>query len=81
MLELNGEGDPDARLLEIAAEVRPEPCTLVPDAPSVFTSQKGWNLTADELRLARASDRLLQDARKPASAFSSIPIPDCWIER
>jgi pyridoxine 5-phosphate synthase len=39
MLELDVEGDPDARLLEIAAEVRPEPCTLVPDAP---TSQKGW---------------------------------------
>jgi pyridoxine 5-phosphate synthase len=51
MLELDVEGDRDARLLEIAAEVRPEPCTLVPDAPSAFTSQKGWNLTADELRL------------------------------
>ena len=29
-VELNIEGYPDARLLEIAAEVRPEQCTLVP---------------------------------------------------
>jgi pyridoxine 5-phosphate synthase len=49
-LELNIEGYPDARFLEIAAEVRPEQCTLVPDAPSAFTSEKGWDLTADELR-------------------------------
>jgi pyridoxine 5-phosphate synthase len=52
-LELNVEGYPDARLLEIAAEVRPEQCTLVPDAPSAFTSEKGWDLTADELRLVQ----------------------------
>src|SRR5215470_2772047 len=31
-LELNVEGYPDARLLEIAMRVRPEQCTLVPDA-------------------------------------------------
>jgi pyridoxine 5-phosphate synthase len=52
-LELNVEGFPDARLLEIAAEVRPEQCTLVPDAPSVVTSEKGWDLTADQMQLAR----------------------------
>ena len=32
-IELNIEGYPDARLLEIAAEARPEQVTLVPDAP------------------------------------------------
>jgi len=52
-LELNVESYPDARLLEIAAEVRPEQCTLVPDAPSAFTSEKGWDLTADQMQLAR----------------------------
>jgi len=51
--ELNVEGYPDARLLEIATEVRPEQCTLVPDAPSVFTSEKGWDLTTDQMQLAR----------------------------
>jgi pyridoxine 5'-phosphate synthase PdxJ len=81
MLELDVEGDPDARLLEIAAEVRPEPCTLVPHAPSAFTSQKGWASPPMSQGFARASDRLLEDARKPASSFSSIPMPDGWIER
>jgi pyridoxine 5-phosphate synthase len=52
-LELNVEGYPDARLLDIAAEVRPEQCTLVPDAPSAFTSEKGWDLTADQMQLLR----------------------------
>jgi len=42
--ELNIEGYPDARLLEIAREVRPEQCTLVPDPPGAFTSEEGWKL-------------------------------------
>jgi pyridoxine 5-phosphate synthase len=48
--ELNVEGYPDERLLQIASEVRPEQCTLVPDAPGAFTSDKGWKLTEEELR-------------------------------
>jgi pyridoxine 5-phosphate synthase len=42
--ELNIEGYPEPRLLEIAGEVRPEQCTLVPDAPDVLTSEEGWKL-------------------------------------
>jgi pyridoxine 5-phosphate synthase len=52
-LELNVEGYPDARFLAIAAEVRPEQCTLVPDAPSAFTSEKGFDLTQDQMDLVR----------------------------
>jgi pyridoxine 5-phosphate synthase len=47
--ELNIEGRPDLRLLELIDAVRPEQCTLVPDSPSVFTSEKGWDLTSDEI--------------------------------
>ena len=43
-VELNVEGFPDARLLEIARETRPAQCTLVPDAADAFTSDKGWDL-------------------------------------
>jgi pyridoxine 5-phosphate synthase len=50
-VELNIEGYPDARLLEIAAEVRPEQCTLVPDAPDAFTSEEGWKLGPDQMSL------------------------------
>jgi pyridoxine 5-phosphate synthase len=42
--ELNIEGYPDERLLEIVREVRPEQCTLVPDPPGAFTSEEGWRL-------------------------------------
>jgi pyridoxine 5-phosphate synthase len=42
--ELNIEGYPDARLLDIVREVRPEQCTLVPDPPGAFTSEDGWKL-------------------------------------
>jgi pyridoxine 5-phosphate synthase len=42
--ELNIEGYPDERLFEIVREVRPEQCTLVPDAPGAFTSEEGWKL-------------------------------------
>jgi pyridoxine 5-phosphate synthase len=44
--ELNLEGYPDERFLDIVREVRPEQCTLVPDAPGVLTSDKGWDLDA-----------------------------------
>jgi pyridoxine 5-phosphate synthase len=39
--------------MEIAAEVRPEQCTLVPDAPGAFTSEKGFDLGADQMALVR----------------------------
>ena len=52
-VELNIEGYPDERLLEIAAEVRPEQCTLVPDAPDAFTSEEGWKLGPDQMALVQ----------------------------
>ena len=42
--ELNIEGYPDERLMDIVREVRPEQCTLVPDPPGAFTSEEGWQL-------------------------------------
>ena len=51
-IEFNIEGYPDDRLLEILREVRPEQCTLVPDAPDAFTSEEGWKL--DPAQMAQA---------------------------
>jgi pyridoxine 5-phosphate synthase len=42
--ELNLEGYPDARFLELCGIVKPEQCTLVPDAPTAFTSEEGWRI-------------------------------------
>ncbi len=52
-MELNIEGYPDERLLAIVREVRPEQCTLVPDAPDAFTSEKGWELGSGQMEIAR----------------------------
>jgi pyridoxine 5-phosphate synthase len=49
--ELNIEGYPDERLFEIVHEVRPEQCTLVPDAPGAFTSEEGWKLDNRDMPL------------------------------
>jgi pyridoxine 5-phosphate synthase len=49
--ELNLEGYPDRRFLDLVAEIRPEQCTLVPDGPDVLTSEEGWKLDAAQHRL------------------------------
>ncbi|MGA8382861.1 MAG: pyridoxine 5'-phosphate synthase [Stellaceae bacterium] len=46
--ELNIEGYPDERLIDLAHRVRPEQCTLVPDGPGVLTSEEGWTLGPKE---------------------------------
>ena len=51
--ELNIEGYPDERLLEIVREVRPEQCTLVPDPPGAFTSEEGWKLDNRDTPIVR----------------------------
>ena len=51
-MELNIEGYPDARLLDIVRAARPEQVTLVPDAPDAFTSERGWALDAAERAVA-----------------------------
>jgi pyridoxine 5-phosphate synthase len=52
-IELNIEGYPDERLLAICAEVKPEQCTLVPDAPDAFTSEEGWKLDTKQMALVQ----------------------------
>ncbi len=46
--ELNIEGYPDERLIDLARRVTPEQCTLVPDGPGVLTSEEGWKLGPKE---------------------------------
>lgn len=50
-IELNVEGYPDDRLMELLREVRPEQTTLVPDAPEAFTSEEGWKLDPDQMAM------------------------------
>lgn len=51
-IELNIEGNPfQPPLLELVRAVRPQQCTLVPDDPGASTSDHGWNMTQDAVRL------------------------------
>lgn len=53
--ELNIEGYPDGRLLDIVRAVRPEQCTFVPDPPGAFTSEEGWKLDASHTPVVTAA--------------------------
>src|SRR5215471_15976889 len=53
--ELNLEGYPDRRFLDLVTEIQPEQCTLVPDSPYAFTSEEGWKLDPAQHRLVDAA--------------------------
>jgi pyridoxine 5-phosphate synthase len=74
-MELNIEGYPDERMLAIVREVRPEQCTLVPDAPDVFTSEEGWKLTPQQAALVRAAVAALKSLGARVILFVD-PDPD-----
>src|SRR5262245_29529097 len=60
-VELNIEGNPFPRFMEIVRQVKPAQCTLVPDSPDAFTSDHGWNLAqngAESKRLAPIIEEL-----------------------
>jgi pyridoxine 5-phosphate synthase len=50
--EFNIEGNPFHNLMPLVRAVRPQQCTLVPDASDQATSDHGWDLDADGARLA-----------------------------
>ena len=51
--EFNIEGYPDARYFELLKKTNPAQATLVPDGPTVLTSNAGWDVKANEAALAR----------------------------
>ncbi len=52
-VEFNIEGFPTDDFLRLVHEVRPEQCTLVPDAPDQRTSDHGWDVVAQAELLKR----------------------------
>lgn len=47
-VEFNIEGYPSDDFLQLIEEVRPDQCTLVPDAPDQLTSDHGWDFTTQD---------------------------------
>jgi pyridoxine 5-phosphate synthase len=50
--EFNIEGNPFHNLMDFVRELRPHQCTFVPDSEGQFTSDHGWDLAADQERVA-----------------------------
>jgi pyridoxine 5-phosphate synthase len=58
-VEFNIEGNPfQPTFMDMVCEVKPTQCTLVPDAPDVFTSDRGWELAESSHRLIPIIQRL-----------------------
>jgi len=68
-VELNIECEDAPSLLDLVLRVAPEQCTLVPVSPGEVTSDHGWNLPPDRVRLTRAVSRL-RDAGIRTSCFA-----------
>ncbi len=66
--ELNVEGTPNAELLRVVCETRPDQCTLVPDLPGQLTSDHGWPVAAHLAQLTQVVARL-RDAGVRTSLF------------
>jgi pyridoxine 5-phosphate synthase len=50
-VEFNIEGNPFHNLMDFVRLVRPQQCTFVPDSEGQFTSDHGWDLSADGERV------------------------------
>ena len=56
--EFNIEGYPDARFMDMIAEILPAQATLVPDPPGVLTSNAGWDTKTNESLLTELAGEL-----------------------
>jgi pyridoxine 5-phosphate synthase len=75
-MELNIEGYPDARLIDIVRAARPEQCTLVPDPPDAFTSEAGWRFGSEEIALLRPAIAAIKAAGCRVILFVDPDCPD-----
>ncbi len=51
--EFNIEGYPDSRYFELLKRTTPTQATLVPDGPTVLTSNAGWDVKANKIALSK----------------------------
>ena len=57
-VEFNIEGFPSPDFLALVEQVKPDQCTLVPDAPDQITSDHGWDIPANLALLQEVTSRL-----------------------
>lgn len=79
-IELNIEGNPFPKFMEIVRKVGPAQCTLVPDSPDAFTSDHGWNLAEDKERLRPLVEELKSLGIR-VSLFMDADSPDIEVAK
>jgi len=72
-VEFNIEGDPRPELLDLAMEIRPDQCTLVPVEPGEVTSHHGFNIEKDESVLRPAIERLKTAGIRVSLFMDAVP--------
>ncbi len=79
--EYNIEGYPDDRFFKIINDIKPEQVTLVPDAPDVVTSNRGWKKTDINIDLAAVISSIKKNGSKVSLFIDpSIPMVDLALE-
>lgn len=59
-IELNVEGFPSEPFMKLVQEIKPDQCTLVPDAADQLTSDHGWDLKRNGVFLREIISRINQ---------------------
>ena len=72
--ELNIEGYPDDRFMELVLRVKPTQATMVPDGPDVLTSNAGWDTITHKDQLTEGITELQQNGIR-TSIFTD-PAPE-----
>ena len=62
--EYNIEGYPDDRFFKIINDIKPAQVTLVPDAPDVITSNRGWKKSDINIDLVQVVSSLKKNGSK-----------------
>lgn len=76
--EYNIEGNPFHEYMEFAHAIRPAQCTLVPDAPDVFTSNQGWAPGKDSSQLKQVIQELHDLGCRVSLFMDAVPSSMEW---
>lgn len=71
--EYNIEGYPTEHFIKMVKEVKPNQCTLVPDAPDQLTSDNGWDTVKNESLLKEVIQELHADKIRVSLFIDPIP--------
>ncbi len=73
-IEFNIEGYPSSEFMAMVTELKPDQCTLVPDAPGQLTSDHGWDVVANKDQLTEVLKELSQHGIRSSLFLDPSPL-------